>query len=104
MFNIGKRIRDLRKDNKMTMVELSEKIGITQPQLSRIENNVNMAQLDTIEQICKVFNITLADFFAPTDTSKPLTADLEELLHTVKGLTPEQIKAFTEALKTIKKG
>ena len=86
----------------MTMVELAEKVGITQPQLSRIENNINMVQLDTLEKICSVFDITLADFFAPTNNNLTISNDIKELLNNAKNLTPEQLKQLTEFLKTLK--
>lgn len=101
MFDVGTRIREIRKQNKMTMQELSKRIGLTQPQLSRIENNQNMAQLDTLFNICKVFNITLSDFFIVDGTSEPLHPQLKTLLDSARELTPEQLQKVTELIQVI---
>jgi HTH-type transcriptional regulator, repressor for puuD len=104
MFNIGNRIKNLRKINNVTSTELSNKIGISQGQLSRLENNVNTAQFDTIMKICEVFSITLSEFFNDGTNSEPaiLSPQLKELLSNAKYLTSEQLQKLNEFIKTLK--
>lgn len=103
MFNIGNRIRELRKLNNTTTTELSNKIGISQAQLSRIENNVNTAQFDTIMKICEVFSITLSEFFNDDNSEHvPLTSELKELLNSAKDLTPEQLELLSKFIQSLK--
>ncbi|WP_373845452.1 helix-turn-helix domain-containing protein [Clostridium sp.] len=104
MFNIGNRIKELRKINNITSTELSNKIGISQGQLSRLENNVNTAQFDTIMKICEIFSITLSEFFNDGSNSELaiLNPQLKELLHNAKDLTPEQLELLSKFIKSIK--
>jgi len=103
MFDIGKRIRELRKIYKMTSSELANKINISQPQLSRIENNKNLAQIDTIFNICKVLNISLSEFFMTPDDHNYITDDQRKLLNTFKHLSPEQIETFVKLSNWLKR-
>lgn len=102
MFNVGARIRDIRKQNNITLQQLSEKIGLTQPQLSRIENNQNMAQIDTLFNLCNIFNITLSDFFSPDGNAEPLYPELKALLDSARNLSPKQLLMLSEFLKSMK--
>ncbi|BAH06811.1 helix-turn-helix domain-containing protein [Clostridium kluyveri] len=105
MFDLGARIRELRKLNNVTAVKLSAKLGISQGQLSRIENNVNTAQFDTIMRICDFFSITLSEFFNDDNSEHiVLTSELKELLNSAKDLTPSQLEAIQSIIKAIKEG
>lgn len=101
MFNIGSRIKELRTLNSMTSSELSSKIGISQAQLSRIENNVNIATFDTVFKICETLNITLADFFND-NSSKLIPNHFREFINNNRDLTPEQLEALSVFIKTLK--
>lgn len=104
MFNVGDRIKKIRKLNNVTSTILSDKIGLTQPQLSRIENNINLAQLDTVEKICEIFNMSLSDFFA-TDLvgSTVLTNEQKSLLQTIRGLSTKQVELLISVANEFKK-
>ncbi|QEK12623.1 helix-turn-helix transcriptional regulator [Crassaminicella thermophila] len=102
MLNIGLKIRELRKSLGMTSSQLASKIGVAQSFISGIENGSKKCSLENLYKICSVLNISLSEFFS--DSSDALSDDLRELLDSAKGLSPEQIKAFTEVFKTIQKG
>lgn len=101
MFDIGNRIRQLRKLHKITSSELAKKINISQPQLSRIENNLNLAQIDTIFDICKVLNISLSEFFATPEDDNYITSDQRKLLNNLKKLSPEQVNTFIKLFEWV---
>lgn len=101
MFDIGSRIKELRKLNNMTSSELSLKVGLSQAQLSRIENNINIATFETIYKICEIFSISLTDFF--NDGSKNLMpSHFKEFIEQNKDLTPEQLELLSKFIKSIK--
>ena len=48
---VGRKIRQLRRQRKLTQVELAEKIGIHQSDLSRMEQGEYKVGLDTLLKI-----------------------------------------------------
>lgn len=67
---VGDVIHKLRKDRKLTLLELSEKSGVALATLSRIENNKMTGTLDSHMQICKAFEINLPDLYKDLSASK----------------------------------
>ena len=52
---VGRKIRQLRRQRKLTQVELAEKIGIHQSDLSRMEQGEYKVGLDTLLKILGTF-------------------------------------------------
>lgn len=103
IFDIGLRIKELRKLNNMTSNQLAINIGISQPQLSRIENNVNMATFETIDKVCNIFNISLVDFFNNDSSNTIIPSHFKEFINKNKDLTPLQLEALSKFIDTLKK-
>lgn len=59
---VGNLIKTLRKEHKMTMVNFSKLIGVSQPTLSRLESGSQEVTLSLLMNICNVFNITMSEF------------------------------------------
>jgi transcriptional regulator with XRE-family HTH domain len=81
---VGSRIRELRKGRRLTQTELSEKIGVAQSDLSRMEQGEYKVGLDTLFKILQVFDLKMGEFFGETDTtdgseSRELVSDFEAL-------------------------
>lgn len=57
--NIGKRIREIRKEMKMSQIEFSKILKITQDKLSKYENGRIRPPIEIILSISKIFNISL---------------------------------------------
>ena len=64
---VGSRIRELRKGRHLTQTELSEKIGIAQSDLSRMEQGEYKVGLDTLFKILQVFDLKMGEFFGETE-------------------------------------
>src|SRR5204862_7164988 len=60
---IGRKIRQLRRQRKLTQVELAERIGIHQSDLSRMEQGEDKVGLDTLLKILATFDLSIGDFF-----------------------------------------
>lgn len=59
--NKGDKIKNLRINNKMTLEEVGEKIGVSKQTLYKYENNIiTNIPSDKIEGLAKVFNISPA--------------------------------------------
>ena len=59
----GLRVREARKNRRLTMRELAEKISITENFLARIESNNGRAGLGTIIKICNELKISMDYLF-----------------------------------------
>ena len=55
----GKRIQQLRKNQSITLEELSEKLNITDRQLRRIEKGESGVSIDLLAEIAVMFNVSL---------------------------------------------
>jgi transcriptional regulator with XRE-family HTH domain len=60
---VGRTIRQLRKEHKLTQVELSARLGIQQSDLSRMEQGEYRVSLDTLFRILAEFKMSIGEFF-----------------------------------------
>ncbi len=60
---VGRKIRELRKQRKLTQVELSARLGIQQSDLSRMEKGEYRVSLDTLFRILAEFKMGIGEFF-----------------------------------------
>jgi transcriptional regulator with XRE-family HTH domain len=60
---VGRKIREFRKQRKLTQVELSARLGIQQPDLSRMEKGEYRVSLDTLFRILAEFQMGIGEFF-----------------------------------------
>jgi transcriptional regulator with XRE-family HTH domain len=60
---VGNKIRQLRKEHKLTQVELSSRLGIQQSDLSRMEQGEYRVSLDTLFRVLAEFKMSMAEFF-----------------------------------------
>lgn len=64
---LGERIRNLRKDKKLTLIEVSEKTGIAQATLSRIETGTMIGTVESHAKIAEVIGISLSELYNGID-------------------------------------
>ncbi|HEV8267899.1 MAG TPA: helix-turn-helix transcriptional regulator [Thermoanaerobaculia bacterium] len=70
---VGQKIRQIRKSRHLTQADLAAKIGVTQSDLSRMENGEYKVGLDTLFKILQVFELSMSHFFEePTDEAPAL--------------------------------
>jgi transcriptional regulator with XRE-family HTH domain len=91
MLKIGTRIRDLRKSRKVTLVELSEKTGVAQATLSRIETGTMIGTVESHQRIAEALGVGLGDLYSGIDSRA------ESITHT----KPEERKAEKREKTTI---
>ena len=63
MAGLGKNIKALRKDRKMTQDALGTKLGYSQRTISDWERNFSEPNVEAIRRIVHLFNITVDDLF-----------------------------------------
>ncbi len=57
-------IRELRKQNKLSIADLAEQSGVSASVISKIERNQNSAEMETLFRMAKVFGLTLSDLIS----------------------------------------
>jgi len=65
--NLGQRIRKIRKEKKVTLIDLSKKTGVAQATLSRIETGTMMGTIESHEKIAEALGIGLAELYSGVD-------------------------------------
>lgn len=65
--NLGLRIRKLRKEKNITLMEISKKTGVAQATLSRIETGSMMGTVESHEKIAEALGIGLAELYSGVD-------------------------------------
>lgn len=60
---IGNFITELRKESDMTQEEMAEKLNVNVKSISRWENGNNMPEHSMIVEICKLFNVSVNEFY-----------------------------------------
>ena len=67
---IGEVFKQLRQDANLTLAELSAGAGVSSAMLSRIENGMATASLDSLERLCLALGIGMSDLFKRIDQKK----------------------------------
>ena len=75
---IGKKLRELRKGNRLTLREVAEKAGCTESYISQLENGNANPSISTLKKIAAVFNVQVVDFFIDQAKEDPVVLRREE--------------------------
>ena len=78
---VGKKIRQLRKEHKLTQTELSSRIGVQQSDLSRMEKGEYRVSLDNLFKILAEFRMSIGEFFDEIANESISPRDLQVLRH-----------------------
>lgn len=93
---IGPKLRELRKERKLTQTELASRIGIQQSDLSRMEKGEYRVSLDTLFKILTEFNVSIGEFF--DDLNRETMSPQEvKLVRDITRLSPDarrEVEAF----------
>ena len=103
---VGSKIKELRLKQGLTQEQLSEKLGIDNKRLSRIETGVSLPSLKIAKDLTKLFDLNFYDLI-----DNPSSAEIEipdnyyvQSLHILKTAKSKQEKAcYLEALKHTQK-
>ena len=90
----GQKIRQLRKEHKLTQVELSHRLGIQQSDLSRMEQGEYRVSLDTLFRILAEFKVGIGDIMGHFDQP-------EEYISWLKSGSHFQEKQFHEVWERV---
>jgi transcriptional regulator with XRE-family HTH domain len=77
--NIGKAIRQLRKDKNLSQKELADLIEISQNSLSQIEIGSKRPNPQTMKRICKVLNTSESMLYILSVEEKDVPAERKQM-------------------------
>ena len=114
---MNERINMIRKKLGLTLDKFGEKLGVTKPTISRIENGVNNVTEQMIKSICREFNVNETwlrtgegEMFVDMDTEDELmrwagevlsgsdTSFQKRFVKMLMGLNPAQWKVLEEKI------
>lgn len=64
--NLGDFIRKLRVENQWTQEQLAAKVCVDRTSVNKWENGKSIPDIDNLENLCKVFHVTIEEMFAGT--------------------------------------
>lgn len=70
-YNIGTKIRDLRKAKKLTLQEVANETGFSTALISQIENNNISPPIATLSKIAHFFDVRIGHFFSEAEEECP---------------------------------
>ncbi len=62
-YDIGKRLKEIRGERKLTQAKVSAKTGINVTYLSLLENNKRRVNVELLEKLGACYNVKLHEFF-----------------------------------------
>ena len=97
---VGARVRELRQAAGITAVILAERTGISQGQLSKIENAKAALSVKVLTRLCRIFDRPVGYLFQSFDEMPRVLGTLT----TVKGPEDAGIQWFTEEVRRLTDG
>lgn len=103
----GKRLKNLRENAGFTQEQLGKKLNVVKSNISMYENGTRIPNADILEQLSKIFDVSIDYLLGKTDVKKydnPYEDELEKVLFSkAKELTDEEKKAVLGVINAIKR-
>lgn len=99
---IADKIKALRKEKRLTQVQLAEAINVERSSVAKYESGVTPS-MDVLVRIADFFNVTTDYLLGNTDIKKEnspteMSAEEQEIIELWKGLSTEKREAFKSLL------
>ena len=103
---LGKKIKQLRNDAGLSQAKLSEKIGMSEKNLSNIERGIQFPEVSNFLKLIDVLKVSLSEFGINIENienvEKEKDKNKEELIKEIYLSNSNEISAFLSIIKTIK--
>lgn len=97
--DILNKIRSLQWERNWTDYKLAQEAQISQNTLASLFSRNSPPKLDTLQNICNAFGITLAQFFLEDEKIEVLSETEKEMLQAFRKLSPKQQQALISVFK-----
>lgn len=85
MMELGKKIKLLRKERSFTLAEVSQRTGIAQSTLSRIEKGLRTGNVKTHLKICAALGIRISELYVGLEKPEEEITSVETATKNVEG-------------------
>lgn len=83
---LGERLRRIRREHQLTLMDLKERADLSVPYLSDLERGVVNPSIETLQKVATAYNMSV----------KELLSDVEELGESTPTSYPEEFAAFLD--------
>lgn len=94
---IGARIKELRRNKKLSQEELAEIIDVNFRTIQRIETGCNIPSLETLVKLTQALGVDIKDLFT-TEHFKSREEILNSINEIANKLSDEELKSFYKAI------
>lgn len=105
MADIGKRLRELRKNQGLTQEQVAEKLGVARTNIIKHEQNKMIPRPYHLEAYSKIYNTTISDILGESQEENVTIGEYFDryFIHESKNMTEEEKKAVAQKLVDIYK-
>ena len=96
--DVLKKIKTLQWERGWTDYQLAKEANLPQPSLSAMFTRQSLPKIETLQNICNAFGITLAQFFLEDETTEVLTAEEKEMICAYRTLSPDRRRALVDLI------
>lgn len=96
--DIVKKIRKLQRERGWTDYKLSKEAGISQSSLATLYCRNTPPKIETLQNLCDGFGITLSQFFLEDESVEILSNSEKKMLTYFRKLPPEKQRALIELI------
>ncbi len=91
--HIGRVLKKIRKERKLTLRQVADKMGVTAPWLSMIENDLRDPTQKTIRTLTKVYKVSAAEIMWLSIEEKDIAESKMEIYKQLKPLVDDFMKS-----------
>ncbi len=95
-YDIGKRLKEIRAERKLTQAKVSAKTGIDETYLSMLENNRRRASIKVLEQLAPCYKLKLHEFFQRPKRPPPKSLEAH-----LKGLSKAKRQPIIRSMQKV---
>jgi transcriptional regulator with XRE-family HTH domain len=98
MESIGCKLRSLRRENKLTLKQVAQRVDCTAAYLSQIENDKASPSIATLKRIAQVFDARIVDFFLDHVQEEPVVTGPEQFVRVGMGRWRAEIRQMVSSV------
>ena len=97
---LGARLAQLRRQKGLTQEEAADRLKLATATLSRVERGVQLARLDSLEQMAKLYGVELVDVFSAASSNRQgkKSEVIDEIVGALSGRTQREIEKARDLL------